>query len=80
VKSYREDFGSQIAQQGIDSVISRLEPRREPSEISKTTKAAGSNRNGQVVMLRTPALELQERSPGKSQLAPAHVCDGQARA
>jgi len=42
VKSYREDFGSQIAQQGIDSVIARLERGEKPSEISKTTKAAGS--------------------------------------
>jgi phospholipid transport system substrate-binding protein len=42
VKSYREDFGSQIQQQGIDSVIARLEKGEKPSEISKTTKAAGS--------------------------------------
>jgi phospholipid transport system substrate-binding protein len=42
VKSYREDFGSQIAQQGIDSVIARLERGEKPSEISKTTKATGS--------------------------------------
>ncbi|MDB6105462.1 MAG: hypothetical protein JWO52_5461 [Gammaproteobacteria bacterium] len=42
VKSYREDFGSQIAQQGIDSVIARLERGEKPGEISKTTKAAGS--------------------------------------
>jgi phospholipid transport system substrate-binding protein len=42
VKSYREDFGSQIAQQGIDSVITRLERGEKPSEISKTTKATGS--------------------------------------
>jgi phospholipid transport system substrate-binding protein len=42
VKSYREDFGSQISQQGIDSVIARLERGEKPSEISKTTKAAGS--------------------------------------
>ena len=42
VKSYREDFGSQIAQQGIDSVIARLERGEKPSDISKTTKATGS--------------------------------------
>ena len=42
VKSYREDFGSQIAQQGIDSVISRLERGEKPSDISKTTKPTGS--------------------------------------
>ena len=42
VKSYREDFGSQISQQGIDSVIARLEKGEKPSEISKTTKATGS--------------------------------------
>jgi phospholipid transport system substrate-binding protein len=43
VKSYREDFGSQIAQQGIDSVIARLERGEKPSEISKTTKATGKS-------------------------------------
>jgi len=37
VKSYREDFGSQIQQQGIDSVISRLEKGEKPSDINKTT-------------------------------------------
>jgi phospholipid transport system substrate-binding protein len=42
VKSYREDFGSQIAQQGIDAVIARLERGEKPSDISKTTKATGS--------------------------------------
>jgi phospholipid transport system substrate-binding protein len=42
VKSYREDFGSQIQQQGIDSVIARLEKGEKPSDISKTTKATGS--------------------------------------
>jgi phospholipid transport system substrate-binding protein len=39
VKSYREDFGSQIQQQGIDSVISRLEKGEKPADISKTTKS-----------------------------------------
>ncbi|MDE2449260.1 MAG: ABC transporter substrate-binding protein [Gammaproteobacteria bacterium] len=42
VKSYREDFGSQIAQQGgnaaaIDSVINRLESGEKPPQIGKTT-------------------------------------------
>ena len=42
VKSYREDFGSQIAraggtQQGIDAVINRLESGEKPAEIGKTT-------------------------------------------
>ena len=41
VKSYREDFGSQIAQQGgnnaaIDSVINRLESGEKPAQIAKT--------------------------------------------
>jgi phospholipid transport system substrate-binding protein len=42
VKSYRDDFGSQIQQQGLDSVIARLERGEKPSEINKTTKATGS--------------------------------------
>jgi phospholipid transport system substrate-binding protein len=37
VKSYREDFGSQIQQQGIDAVIARLQKGEKPSDISKTT-------------------------------------------
>jgi phospholipid transport system substrate-binding protein len=37
VKSYREDFGSQIQQQGIDAVISRLQRGEKPSDITKTT-------------------------------------------
>jgi phospholipid transport system substrate-binding protein len=41
VKSYREDFGSQITQQGgnaaaIDSVINRLESGEKPAQIGKT--------------------------------------------
>jgi phospholipid transport system substrate-binding protein len=36
VKSYREDFGAQIQQQGIDAVISRLQKGERPSDISKT--------------------------------------------
>jgi phospholipid transport system substrate-binding protein len=43
VKSYREDFGSQIQQQGIDSVIARLERGEKPSDISKTTKGGGKS-------------------------------------
>lgn len=42
VKSYRDDFGSQIQQQGIDSVITRLEKGEKPSDISKTTKTVGN--------------------------------------
>jgi phospholipid transport system substrate-binding protein len=42
VKSYRDDFGSQIQQQGLDSVIARLERGEKPSEINKTTKSTGS--------------------------------------
>ena len=38
VKSYREDFGSQIAQQGLDTVIKRLESGEKPSQIAKQTK------------------------------------------
>ena len=37
VMSYRQDFGSQIAQQGIDSVISRLESGEKPAQLGKTT-------------------------------------------
>jgi phospholipid transport system substrate-binding protein len=42
VMSYRQDFGSQIAQQGgnaaaIDSVINRLERGEKPPQIGKTT-------------------------------------------
>ncbi len=40
VKSYREDFGSQIQQQGIDAVIARLEKGEKPSDIKKTTGKA----------------------------------------
>ena len=39
VNSYREDFGAQIDQQGIDAVISRLEKGEKPSQIGKTTGA-----------------------------------------
>ena len=37
VMSYRQDFGSQIAQQGIDAVIDHLERGEKPAAISKTT-------------------------------------------
>jgi hypothetical protein len=37
VNSYREDFGAQIDQQGIDAVINRLDKGEKPSEIKKTT-------------------------------------------
>lgn len=37
VMSYRQDFGSQIAQQGIDAVIERLERGEKPAAIAKTT-------------------------------------------
>jgi len=37
VLSYRQDFASQIAQQGIDSVINRLEKGEKPPQIGKTT-------------------------------------------
>ena len=37
VMSYRQDFGSQIAQQGIDAVINRLQRGEKPAQIGKTT-------------------------------------------
>jgi phospholipid transport system substrate-binding protein len=37
VMSYRQDFGSQIAQQGIDAVINRLERGEKPAQLGKTT-------------------------------------------
>lgn len=37
VKSYREDFGAQIQQQGIDGVITRLQKGEKPHDIGKTT-------------------------------------------
>jgi phospholipid transport system substrate-binding protein len=36
VNSYREDFGAQIDQQGIDAVIARLERGEKPGQIAKT--------------------------------------------
>ncbi len=38
VKSYHDDFGSQIDQQGLDAVISRLEKGEKPSDINKTVE------------------------------------------
>jgi phospholipid transport system substrate-binding protein len=38
VKSYHDDFGAQIDQQGLDAVISRLEKGEKPGEINKTIK------------------------------------------
>ena len=38
VKSYHDDFGAQIDQQGLDAVITRLEKGEKPSEINKTVK------------------------------------------
>jgi len=40
VMSYRQDFGSQIAQQGIDAVINRLEHGERPAQIGKQTGKA----------------------------------------
>jgi len=37
VKSYREDFGTQIDQKGIESVITRLQKGEKPDSIKKTT-------------------------------------------
>jgi phospholipid transport system substrate-binding protein len=38
VKSYHDDFGAQIDQQGLDAVITRLEKGEKPSDINKTVK------------------------------------------
>lgn len=40
VKSYREDFGAQIEQKGIESVITRLQKGDKPDSIKKTTDKA----------------------------------------
>ncbi len=40
VMSYRQDFGSQIAQQGIDAVINRLERGEKPSQLPKAPGGA----------------------------------------
>jgi phospholipid transport system substrate-binding protein len=41
VNSYREDFGAQIEQQGIDAVIKRLEAGEKPEAIGKQTGSKG---------------------------------------
>ncbi|HEY6516256.1 MAG TPA: ABC transporter substrate-binding protein [Steroidobacteraceae bacterium] len=40
IMSYRQDFQPQIAQQGLDAVISRLERGEKPANIGKTTGGA----------------------------------------
>jgi ABC-type transporter MlaC component len=37
IKSYREDFGAQIQQLGLDALIAHLEERDKAVDISKTT-------------------------------------------
>jgi ABC-type transporter MlaC component len=37
IKSYREDFGAQIQQLGLDSLIAHLEEGQKSGDISKTT-------------------------------------------
>ncbi len=37
IMSYRQDFQPQIAQQGLDAVINRLERGEKPAQIAKTT-------------------------------------------
>jgi len=37
IKSYREDFGAQIEQLGLESLIAHLEKGEKPADISKTT-------------------------------------------
>jgi len=39
VKSYHDDFGAQIDQQGLEAVISRLEKGEKPTDINKTIKS-----------------------------------------
>ena len=41
-KRTRSFWHMQIQQQGIDSVITRLQKGEKPGEISKTTKSVGS--------------------------------------
>ncbi len=38
VKSYREDYGSQVQQQGLDAVIAQLEQRAASAKAAKDTK------------------------------------------
>jgi phospholipid transport system substrate-binding protein len=37
IKTYREDFGAQVQQMGLDSLIARLEKADKSADISKTT-------------------------------------------
>jgi len=37
VKSYREDFGAQIENQGLETVIKRLESGEKPGQIAAQT-------------------------------------------
>jgi phospholipid transport system substrate-binding protein len=41
VNSYREDFGAQIEQQGLDAVIKRLESGAKPGAIARQTDGKG---------------------------------------
>ena len=41
VKSFRDDFGAQIDQQGIDAVIKRLQSGEKPADIAKQTTGSG---------------------------------------
>jgi phospholipid transport system substrate-binding protein len=41
VKSYREDFGAQIQEQGLETVIKRLESGEKPGQIAKQTGSSG---------------------------------------
>jgi hypothetical protein len=42
IKSYHDDFGPQIDQQGLDSVIAHLEKGEKPGQVNKTT-SGGKN-------------------------------------
>jgi phospholipid transport system substrate-binding protein len=43
VKSFRDDFGSEIDQKGIDEVIKRLEAGEKPAAIKGTTTKGGKS-------------------------------------
>jgi phospholipid transport system substrate-binding protein len=43
VNSYREDFGPQIEQQGLDTIITRLEKGEKPGAIGKTQVQGGKS-------------------------------------
>jgi phospholipid transport system substrate-binding protein len=38
IKSYREDYGAQVDQQGMDAVIQRLESRAQAAKSAKVKK------------------------------------------